>query len=79
MALTYEPAGYSERQAIVAATLRNENTLSTFVKETREAGLHIQEIEHHINRPALRCLSSQPDAIGESGNRVKLYSIKTQQ
>lgn len=76
LALSRVSTNHSERQAIIAATLRNGSTTSAFVDEIRKAKLDIKEIEPTHNGFASQFLYNQPDVtVGNGGNHVKLFAI----
>ncbi|KAL5495056.1 hypothetical protein ACEPAI_518 [Sanghuangporus weigelae] len=75
LALTIGQTNSSGRQAIIAATRRNEDTLRMFVTEVKKIGLRIEELNSEQNEISSRFLRSQPDAIGETATCVKLFVI----
>lgn len=74
LALSGTPQNLSKR-AIIAATLRNENTLGAFTDKVRETGLVIEEIEVEKNASSLSSVRNKPDVTGESRNCVTIFVI----
>ncbi|KAH8119986.1 putative methyltransferase-domain-containing protein [Phellopilus nigrolimitatus] len=68
-------AAESERKAIIAATRRNEATLSEFVRQSQDAGLKVRE-EEVIQYGLFSTFSyNQPDRSSEEDVRVTLFTI----
>ncbi|KAI5124119.1 hypothetical protein M0805_000932 [Coniferiporia weirii] len=65
----------SPRKAIIAATLRNERTLATFVDQACGAGLDVEELESAPSVLFARVSSNQPDRAGDESGRVKLFVV----
>ena len=62
------------RRCLLAATLRNENTLAEFIQEADTRGLRVEEVRNSDTELS-QFSGSLLDRIGEKGSQVKILNV----